>query len=146
MNIFLNKKSINKATLVTSVGLFILSLSQQCYCTTSHCAYSIAVLFSGSFGFFLCLANLTWLANPLLLVSWKTINRNPLLSLITSLLATIISFSFLLFTNIMDNEGGFYSKIIGYKLGYWLWVSSSLIMFVGNMIGKYAIKEGSVSK
>ncbi|HAL82468.1 MAG TPA: hypothetical protein DCO83_09725, partial [Mucilaginibacter sp.] len=34
----------------------------------------------------------------------------------------------------MDNEGGFYSEIISYKIGYWLWLASSLTMLIGNTI------------
>ena len=44
----------------------------------------------------------------------------------------MIALSFLFFSQIISDEAGNYSKITSYKLGYWLWVLSSLIMFAGN--------------
>jgi hypothetical protein len=79
-------------------------------------------------------AAMTWFANPILAASWILSKRNPLLSLTGSLLATLISLSFLLFHNIIDNEAGHYNTIISYKLGYWLWVASSTSMLIGNCI------------
>ena len=124
--------SLNRMVLIISITFIIASFTQKSYCTTSHCADSLAVFISGVLGFYLSWAGSTWLANPLLIVSWITINRKPKLSWITSALAAILSLSFLLFNQIMDNEGGFYSQIMSYKLGYWLWVASSLSMLIGN--------------
>jgi len=134
MNSFSNRKPTKSFILTLSIGLFIVSLFQQCFCTSFGCAYSIAVLFSGSFAFYLCNAGLVWLANPLLLISWIQFNKNHKFSLITSFVAMIISLSFLFFSKIIDNEAGVYSAILSYKLGYWLWLSSSLTMFIGNGI------------
>lgn len=134
MNIYYNRNRVRKITLIISVVLFAVSLTQKCYCTDHSCADSIAVLFSGIFGFYLCFANLTWLANPLLIASWILVSRKIHISIITSLLASIICFSFLLSTKIIDNEGGYYSTITSYKLGYWLWVASNLSMLIGNCI------------
>jgi len=133
MNIFSNKLA-NRIILIISIGFFISSFTRVGYCTTAHCADSLAVFISGVFGFFLSWAGLVWLANPLLITSWITTNRNLKLSIITSLLATILSLSFLLFNKIIDNENGDLNEIVSYKLGYWLWAASSLSMLIGNCI------------
>ncbi|MBB6130140.1 hypothetical protein HDF22_004279 [Mucilaginibacter lappiensis] len=134
-------KQLRKITLITSISLLLLSLTQQAYCTPGRCTDSIAIYISGLFGFYLSSAGIVWLANPLLLISWITVKRYFKLSLITSLLATIISIAFLFFTKIIDNSGGYYNRIISYKLGYWLWVCSALVMFVGTAIYSYILKR-----
>lgn len=126
-------KTIKIATLSLSIGLLIIALTQKCYCTTSLCGDSIAVFIFGIFGIFFGGAALCWLANPLLILSWILIKNNKL-SLILSLLSTLIAISFLLFDEIIDDEAGNYRKIVGYELGYWLWVSSNCIMLLGNFL------------
>ncbi len=74
-----------------SCGIFLISLTQTSYCTESSCGDSIACLISGSIGFILGGAALTWLANPLLFISWFIIYKNPDLSLNTSIACRIIS-------------------------------------------------------
>jgi hypothetical protein len=135
---------LNRIFLVVSIGLLLGSFTQQCYCTTNRCADSVAVFIFGIFGFFFSWAGVTWLANPLLIVSWLTIKRNSKFSFIASLVATIISMSFLLFNKIMDNEGGYLDEIKGYKLGYWLWVGSCASTCIGNSF-LYFLNPNSVS-
>ncbi|WP_419699393.1 hypothetical protein [Mucilaginibacter sp. NFX135] len=140
-------KRINHRVIIlsSSIVIFLISLTQQCYCTTNSCGYSIAAVFSGAIGLLLGGAGISWLANPLLLISWISINKKPKLSLITGFLAVIISFSFLFFSKIRSDEAGNYSQIISYELGYWLWVLSSLIMFAGN-IWLYFIKAKAAAQ
>jgi hypothetical protein len=125
------KERVKKATLFLSIGLYLTSLTQQCYCTESSCGDSIAAVISGVFGFFFGGAALTWLANPVLLYVWITINniRN---SLIASIFAFVLALSFLFFHEVISDEAGHYSKIISYRTGYWLWLASILTMTVGN--------------
>ena len=122
-----------------SCAVFIISLTQKSFCTEGSCGDGIACLISGAIGFATGGAALTWLANPLLFLSWILIHKNPKLSLQISIAATLIALSFLFFKQIMADEAGNYSRIISYKFGYWLWVSSSVIMFVGNLVSKYFI-------
>jgi len=130
----LSEKSAKRVVLIISIGLLISSLTQKCYCTTTLCNDSSFVFLLGPLGFFYSWAGATWLANPLLITSWIVINRNPKMSLITSLLATILSLCFLLFHKILDNENGDVREITGYQLGYWLWVASSVSMLIGNSL------------
>lgn len=133
----LNVKNTKRVTLILSIGLLLVSFTQKCYCTSEGCGDSFAVFISGLFGFYFSWAGLVWLANPLLLISWLKLNKDQNISLAASLLAATLGISFLLFTNIMDNEGGYYNEIISYKPGYWLWVLSSFTMLLGNLAVKY---------
>ena len=133
----MNENIIARTTLIISNGLFLFSLTQECYCTTSGCGGSwsgLAVLISGCLGFFMCPAAYTWLANPLLLASWININKKGNASLIGSSIATLLTISFLFFHQVIVNEGGNYDNITGYKLGYWLWMASSLTTLIGSVI------------
>jgi len=114
--------------------LFAVSLTQVGYCTHQICRSSIDALITGSVGFLYGGAVLTWLANPLLLTSWLLINRNISISLVTSLLAMLVSFSFFFCRNVIDNEAGQLGVIVSYKAGYWLWAASTTVMGVGNCI------------
>jgi len=134
-------KKFKIIVLISSVALFIVSLTQKCFCTDDSCGDSAAVLVSGFFGVFICPAGFTWLANPSILTSWITFNKKPVMSLITGLIAVILSVSFLFFRRIVANEGGSYSTIISYKLGYWLWTASSSIMLIGNTIFYFCEKR-----
>ena len=130
-----NLKQFDPAIIIlnASIGVFLTSLTQQCFCTTDSCGYSIAAVFSGAIGLLLGGAGITWLANPILLASWIWFKKKQHLSLIASFISTLISLSFLLFKDVMINEAGNYDQITSYKLGYWLWVLSSFIMFAGNV-------------
>src|ERR1700749_1443297 len=147
MSIAFLKQSLTRIILTASIALFIISLTQICFDTENapgEVGEGLAILFSGTFGFFLCPAGFTWLANPALLVSWIYINRSPRKSLIASTLSTFLSFSFLLFTDVIVSEGGNTAKITNYRIGYWLWLTSSIIVLVFNLcrhFSKYNILD-----
>jgi len=93
----------------------------------------LIILLTGLFGLSVGGACLTWLANPLLLVSWITYQKYPKISLATSLLAMIVGLSFLTFKEIIINEAGHFGQITGYALGYWFWILSILLLVLGNI-------------
>jgi len=130
----MNEKAIRRTFLFSSIGLFAISLTQKCYCTTSTCGDSIAVFLVGIIGLFAGGAALTWLANPFLLTAWITVKISPRVSLATCLLAALISISFLFFDTVIDDEAGHYNEITEYKAGYWLWLVSSVTMLAGNLV------------
>jgi hypothetical protein len=83
-----------------------------------------------------------WLANPALLAAWvcfyfKRFN----ISLWLGILAFILIISFLLHTTIIANEGGTRVEIIGYGLGFWLWLVSSLTTIVAALLGILNVKQ-----
>lgn len=63
--------------------------------------------------------------------------------MIASLAAFVFGLSFLAFKRMMVNEGGSFEDIISYRLGYWLWLSSSTAMLLGNML---VYKQQSIVK
>jgi len=127
--------NIVRITLFISIGLFLISLTQDGYCTTSNCdSLGVGLLIMGAIGFFLSPAGFTWLANPILFYSWRKARYDNKPSLIASLIAFILSLAFLFFKKIVADEAGNYYKIIGYQPGYWLWLMSSATMLIGNFV------------
>jgi hypothetical protein len=120
-----------KYFVIVSVVLFVLSLTQKSYCTTTSCGDSIMALLLGWAGILSGAAGFTWFANPLLLACWITLRKNLKAAMFLSVAATLLSGSFLLFDSIKDNEGGIPHQIITYKPGYWLWLGSCATMLVG---------------
>ena len=124
-------KKLKKIFIIISALLFLLSLTQKCYCTTTQCGDSIMVFLLGWGALLSGGAGIPWLANPLLIGAWFMLNRNLKASMFLSVFAMLLSLSFLLFDSIIDNEGGQAHQIISYKAGYWLWSSSCFCMLIG---------------
>ena len=127
-------KKLRKLFLVSSIILFLLSLTQKSYCTTSTCGDSIMVFLLGWAAVMSGGAGLSWLANPLLFASWITLRKNLKTSMFASVFATLLSLSFLLVDSVPDNEAGQKHQIISYKPGYWLWATSSICMLAGTFV------------
>ena len=130
----IEEKKLSKTILVISIMLFLFSLTQKCYCTTSQCGDSILVFLLGWAAIISGGAGFSWIANPLLFISWFTLRKNLKTSMFLSVFATLFAVSFLLFDSVIDNEAGHYHQIITYKPGYWLWVSSTSCMLLGTFI------------
>lgn len=120
--------------LITGPGLFILSLFFNCFCTDKGCRPSIdalvlgwAEMFEGIF---------SWLANPLLIVSWVLFGMNKRGGMILALMASLISLSFLFCHTIMEDEAGNTGTIQNLSTGYWLWVASCFVTYVGALVGR----------
>jgi hypothetical protein len=87
--------------------------------------------------------NWTWLANPILFGAWAALVlaakiRSAALSLAAmalalSLLAFAIAISFFFQREIMTNEAGILFPITGYRIGYWIWLSSIAVCCFGCM-------------
>ncbi len=114
-----------------SIIFFVLSLTQKCFCSTTTCSDSIMVFLLGWAGVISGGAAITWIANPLLIAAWLTLNNKLKASMFLSMFAFLISLGFLLFDSVVDNEGGSSHRIISYKPGYWLWVMSTFCMLAG---------------
>ncbi|EIJ37922.1 hypothetical protein JoomaDRAFT_0896 [Galbibacter orientalis DSM 19592] len=128
-------KSRNTLILI-SILIFIIACSQRIYCTNGNCGENwsgLAVLISGIFGVFIGGACITWLANPLIFISWLTYRKTKF-SLIMSILAFSFGISFLFFDEIIINEAGHYGEITGYEIGFYLWNLSFIIMIIRNII------------
>ncbi len=127
-------KKLKKYILIASISLFIVSLTQKCYCTTSECGDSIMAFLLGWAALLSGGAGISWLANPLLFASWIILRINVKLAMFLSVGATLLSLSFLIFDSVIANEAGQKHQIIGYKLGYWLWMGSNLVMLLGTFV------------
>ncbi|MFO0936732.1 MAG: hypothetical protein U0798_09495 [Gemmataceae bacterium] len=80
-----------------------------------------------------------WLANPALLITWLTMGFRIIrfLALACSLVALGFALSFLLNHDIMQNEGGARTNIVGYGPGYVIWITSMVIALFGCLIGLF---------
>lgn len=123
-------KKLKKYILLISIGLFLLSLTQKCYCTVSNCSDSIMVFLLG-WAAVISGAGITWLANPILFLAWLTLRKNLKASMFLSMTASLLSLAFLLFDSVLDNEAGNKNVITSYKAGYWLWAASAGVMLLG---------------
>lgn len=152
----MNAKKLTILITITGITLFIASLTQKCYCLGDQCGDSIAAFLFGWLGVLLELghvatfimekiqgqdtifnykigATLSWLANPLIIISFVTLRFSPKTTIVISVLSTLIILSFLLFRFVIANEAGHYNEITSYKLGYYLWLLSSLTMLTGSI-------------
>ncbi len=123
-------QNIKMISLVSSVIIFCFSLTQLSFCTNNGCTDSITAFVGGWYGALIFGAGIVWIANPLLIIGWIV---KPKIAIVVTFLSTILCFSFLFFDSVIQNEAGMEYKITSYKMGYWLWCSSSIIAFVGNI-------------
>lgn len=124
-------KNLRKLILFLSLLAFVISLTQNCYCTTNDCSSSIGALLFGFFG--ILSGVVSWFANPALLYSWIHIKDNEK-STMLSFLALFLAGIFLIYRKVGSDEAGHTSEIISYELGYWLWLFSIGITFFGNLL------------
>ncbi|MFT3911512.1 MAG: hypothetical protein QM737_18960 [Ferruginibacter sp.] len=124
-------KKLKKYILTISIFLFLFSLTQKAYCTTSSCGDSVMVFLLGWAALIAGFPGIIWMANPLLFACWWLLKRNLKVSMFLSMCSTLLSLSFLMCDSIADNEGGVHHQVVSYKAGYWLWVSSSVCMLLG---------------
>ncbi|PRY11362.1 hypothetical protein CLV24_111157 [Pontibacter ummariensis] len=150
----MNNKKVDSYIFYTSFALFIISLTQESYCT-NQCGDSLAVFLVGGLGVLFEIGALTdkylnintigevdytigatfsWLANPALLIAWLTYKESKTTSLVFTMLSLALMLSFLMFDKVIDNEAGHYNKIVNYKAGYWLWLSSSAVLAAGALV------------
>jgi hypothetical protein len=129
-----NKKNL----LLLSILVYIISLTQKSYCTSGNtCEYfsGLLNLIFGWIGVFkFHLPTFPWIANLILLISWKTFYNNTKISFILSISAFLFMLSFLFVDEIIVHDGRTKSKVIFYGIGYWMWLLSSFIMLIGNLI------------
>jgi hypothetical protein len=111
-----------------------LSLCNVCFCTQTAYRTSIEALLIGWSGLPEGGAATAWLANPLLTIAWVLLARNKKATWILALVAFLLCLSFLKSQVVIDNEAGLCSPIIKIRIGYWLWLSSSLTTFIGSLL------------
>jgi hypothetical protein len=124
--------------LFLSVAVYIAALLQdEVFCVSGNCGDwpGYAILLFGVLAVGGNLANMAWLANPLLLATWLTTwfgRRTP--SVIVGLAALVLAASFLFAGTVVSNEAGIANPITGLRLGYWLWLASAAIACTAAML------------
>ena len=117
--------------------MFIISLTQKSYCTPGSCE-NFSGLLTVLFGWFgvlmLHVPAFPWLANPILFIAWIFFKKKPKISLILCVISFLLMVSFLFVNEIIVNDGSTKGIILSYGLGYWLWILSSLVLVIGNLI------------
>ncbi|HYC87028.1 MAG TPA: hypothetical protein VEB86_17465 [Chryseosolibacter sp.] len=146
-------KGLQRVVMATAAVLFILSLTQDAYCF-DDCVGSLLPLLTGWLGLLTEVGWLTdwvmnsdqsaspqgwgssfsWLANPLLILSWLVLSRNATLAIRFSLLAVLFASSFLFFDRVLANEAGHYRTVTGVKAGFWLWWLSAIATMAGSIV------------
>jgi hypothetical protein len=133
------QSNAQKTLLLLSIGLFVLSLFNICFCTSQGCRSSSEALLIGWLAMFACDAAVTWLANPFLFVAWVLMAKQKRLAWVFALLAAVLSSLFLTFEVVIENEAGQFNAITKIGLGYWLWLASCVATLVGSLLIKRKI-------
>ena len=130
---------IQALTVTLSAILFIISLTQYVVTMDYDITESVSswqyltigsvAIFGGS-----VFEWLIWIANPLYIFSIILFIKNYKLSMITAFLASFLAVIFSTWEEIRVDEKGFTAKIIHFELGYYLWVSSILVLTSGIFI------------
>ena len=122
--------------LTLSFLLYLLCLPFEAFCQSGQCSDwpAYAILLFGPLGLLASVTNWTWLANPALFAAWVAqVLGARIVSAALSSAAFVIALCFLFQHEIMTNEAGTLSPITGYKIGYWIWLSSIAVFCFGTM-------------
>jgi hypothetical protein len=147
-----NLTLVQRGTILLSVLLFILSLSQPAFYIdrTDYDAWanSAGLLLLGWMSVLggSLVASVIWLANPLYVIAIILNVKGRTKGLYFSILASIIAFSFSRLDEILTSESGSYSKITALKAGYKLWLASMLVLTIGTAIGLLTRKKALPGK
>jgi len=118
------------ALLLASVAVYVAALFHDAFCVEGRCSDwpSWTILLFGALALGGTLANLAWLANPVLFAAWiLTWFGERVAAVVTALAALALASSFILQKTVVVNEAGLDQAITGLERGYWLWLASTAI-------------------
>ncbi len=124
--------TFRKIILLSSIVIFIISLTQNFYYSTSGDESSIVFFLFGFIGLFWGVVS--WFANPFLIYSWIHIKNNER-STILSLFSLLLACLFMIYKKVGSSE------IVSYELGYWLWLLSICVTCFGNLVIGFKLKK-----
>jgi hypothetical protein len=76
-----------------------------------------------------------WLANPCLLLGWVALARRwKPVSIILAASALLLVISFLGVDRVIASEVPTYAHVVGYGIGYWLWLASAVALLGANLV------------
>lgn len=133
-------KTIKSTLIIFSIIVFIISLFQPAFFIDREDsdAYSNS-LFLLALGWMSFLGGrfvpfIIWLANPIYIISIFLISKSFKFGIITSLWSIFLAIIFANLNSILTSESGSDSKITYLGLGYYLWISSFVILFISSVI------------
>ena len=133
-------KTIKSTLIILSIIVFIISLFQPAFFIDREDsdAYSNS-LFLLALGWMSFLGGgfvpfIIWLANPIYVISIFLINKSIKFGIITSLVSILLALIFSNLNSILTSESGTTSKITELGLGFYLWISSFVILFVSSIV------------
>lgn len=133
-------KNIKSTLIIFSIIVFIISLFQPAFFIDREDsdAYSNS-LFLLALGWMSFLGGgfvpfIIWLANPIYIISIFLISKSFKFGIITSLWSIFLAIIFANLNSILTSESGSDSKITYLGLGYYLWISSFVILFISSVI------------
>lgn len=115
-----------------SAIIYLLSLTQE----TFHISGGNPSAWSNGFAnllFGFVSGQVTWFANPVIFLSWISLNYSSKYAIVPSLTATVLCLQFLTVDELVTSEAGHFSQIISYHFGYWLWLASAVMCLVGSL-------------
>lgn len=136
----MNLKQIKFSTIALSVLLLALSLFQNAivvnYNDELRTDGALDYFLGGGFafiggGFF---EGIIWLANPLCFIAVTKMKKDNEKAVLLSVIASALAISFSFWNEILGAESGAIAKIISLELGYYLWLSSILVLTTGIFI------------
>lgn len=134
-----------KIITLLSVVVFAASLTQNCYNIEAHnpkaSSPGLYLLLIGPIGVFYGIFE--WLANPVLLAAWvfSFAGKNKI-ALLLGIVASALMVAFLFRHTIVASEAPTYAKIIGYGVGYWLWLTSAWLVIMSGATGLLKQRQG----
>lgn len=126
---------------ILALSSYLLSMFCPTYCTSSNCPGSFDGLFTTLFGLggliFHGGVYFAWLANPLIITSLGLKNKHLYLNLIVTFIALLLCLNFLRGGKVVIDENLSFGEITEFKSGYWLWLTSAVILFLNNLLSLY---------
>tara|TARA_R110002012_G_scaffold320392_1_gene543860 strand:- start:15 stop:497 length:483 start_codon:yes stop_codon:yes gene_type:complete len=147
----MQKKTQKKIIIISSLLIYIISFTQNAISANGYDGIkyysSLATFLSGGFGVFggAFYEWLIWLANPIFFIAIYLFLKDKKKSKILSFLAVTIGLIFTQWKEILANEGGTKIPIVSLDIGYWLWIISFVIFYIGTLFyfstGKAELKK-----
>lgn len=133
--------TIRRVGIVTAGILFVSSLGFSTLRSADNSSFSIglACLLFG-------LSYVPWWANPCLFFTWCLLcEEKPAWATATAAVSTTLMLTALTIGQVPVNEAGILAPVIGYGLGFYLWLGCSLVLLATSIF--YLVKgERSVSR
>lgn len=125
----------NRLFVAISKLLFMMSLPVYVFDSQPFREWPTTGYVALAFGLFAVPGSLAWLANPMLLLTWRFMRRRgSWAALFCAIGATLLALSFLVWQKV-PHPSGAHAEVTGYRIGFWLWVTAMITALIGSWIG-----------